>query len=133
MTLLSIKTTIRVKNIQVSKSFYTEVLKMEIVEEYGSDSLGCIIRVGGETGNALIELSQIPEDHYYFDEAYQKNVVNDKIDLQIKTDNVDAWVQSLKGIWEARGPVDRPWGSKYLYLRDPDGIQIIIYQEKSSL
>ena len=52
------------------------------------------------------------------------------MDIQIRTDNVEYWAERLNNKWEARGPVLRPWGSFYLYLRDPDGLQIIIYEEK---
>ena len=60
-----------------------------------------------------------------------KNIENDKTDIQLRTDNVEYWATRLKEKWNARGPVLRPWGSHYLYLRDPDGLHIIIYQEKA--
>ncbi len=131
--MISLKTVIRTKNLKVSKAFYTEILNLAILEEYndGDGSKGCIMRIGDPNSNAFIELSEIDKDHYYYQEAFSENVQSDKLDLQIKTNNVEYWATLLKEKWEARGPVLRPWGSQYLYLSDPDGLQIIIYQEKS--
>jgi len=128
---LSLKTAIRTKNYEASTAFYSKVLHLTIVQQYSGEKgvRGCILRIGDEQSNAFIEISEIAPTHYYFDASFQKGVANDKIDLQIKTESVDYWAEHLKGKCELRGPVDRPWGARYLYLRDPDGLQIIIYEE----
>ncbi len=131
--LLSMKTVIRTKDFEASKTFYTQLLKLEVVEEYddGDGSRGCIMRVGPEGSTAFVELSEIAEGHYYFNRAFHQSFTNDKADIQIKTNAVNYWADRLKQHnWEARGPVLRPWGSHYLYLRDPDGLQLIIYEER---
>jgi len=130
--LSEVKTVIRTKDFKVSKKFYSEILGLKIVEEYNGEKgvQGCILRIGKSNSSSFIEISAINSDHYYFDSSFDKNIENDKIDLQIKTNSIDYWTNYLKGKWKARGPVDRPWGSRYLYLRDPDGLQIIIYQEQ---
>jgi catechol 2,3-dioxygenase-like lactoylglutathione lyase family enzyme len=129
--LVSLKTVIRTKDFVASKKFYTQILNLKIVEEYDGEKgvRGCIFRIGRQDNNAFLEISEIDMDHYYFDTSFNKNIKNDKIDIQIKTDSIGYWADHLKGRWKVEGPVDRPWGSKYLYLRDPDGLQIIIYQE----
>lgn len=131
--LLSLKTVIRTKDFEASKLFYTQVLRLEIVEEYddGDGSKGVIVRFGPEGSNAFFEISEIEKDHSYYQEAFNETIENDKTGIQLRTDNVEYWAALLKEKWSARGPVLRPWGSYYLYLRDPDGLQIIIYQEKS--
>lgn len=130
--LLSLKTVIRTKDFEASKHFYTEILKLVIVEEYndGDGSKGVIMRFGSESSNAFLEISEIEKNHGYYQEAFSEKLKNDKIDIQLKTDDVAYWAKLLNNKWEARGPVLRPWGSHYLYVRDPDGLQIIIYQEK---
>lgn len=129
--LLSLKTVIRTKDFEASKQFYTEILNLEISEEYddGNGSKGCIVRFGDENSNAFFEISEIKKSHDYYQDAFSRGVDNDKTDIQIKTNSVDYWANRLKEKWEARGPIKRPWGSEYLYLRDPDGLHIIIYQE----
>ena len=130
--LLSLKTTIRTKNLEASKSFYTQTLNLEVIQEYndGNGSKGIILRFGSEKSNAFLEISEIKESHDYFQKAFSESIQNDKIDLQLRTDNIKYWEARLKGQWETRGPILRPWGSYYFYLKDPDGLQIIIYQEK---
>jgi len=119
---ISLKTTIRTKNFESSKMFYSTVLQLKIVEEYDdkNGSQGCILRIGSEESNAFVEISEIEAKHDF---------LNDKIDLQIKTNSILYWAERLQKLWKVSGPIDRPWGSQYLYLRDPDGLQIIIYQE----
>lgn len=132
-SLLSLKTVIRTKNFEASRIFYTQVLNLEIIEEYddGNGSKGLIVRFGREGSNAFLEISEIAHNHSYYQEAFSEYFENDKTDLQLRTDNVKYWAALLKEKWDARGPILRPWGSYYLYFRDPDGLQIIIYQEKT--
>ncbi|WP_271769790.1 VOC family protein [Aquimarina algiphila] len=130
--LLSLKTVIRTKNFEDSKLFYTQILNLKITEEYndGDGSKGVILQFGHEDNNAFLEISEIASNHYYHQNSFDKSIENDKIDIQIKTNNIEYWATRLRDKWKVKGPVLRPWGSYYLYLRDPDGLQIIIYQEK---
>lgn len=130
LSLLSLKTAIRTKDFDASKKFYTQVLGLPISEEYSGENRGCIVRLGEEPSNAFLEISEIPKDHYYHHPSFLADVANDKMDLQIRTDSLDYWATKLAGTYECRGPIDRPWGSRYLYLRDPDGIQVILYEEQ---
>jgi catechol 2,3-dioxygenase-like lactoylglutathione lyase family enzyme len=129
--LLSLKTVIRTKDFNTSKDFYTQILKLETVEEYEDEGArGCIVSLGSEQNNAFIEISEIAEDDDYFQTDFAKDSETDKVDMQIRTEDVDYWAKRLKEKnWNARGPVKRPWGFRYLYLRDPDNLQIIIYEE----
>ncbi|TAI47592.1 VOC family protein [Flagellimonas allohymeniacidonis] len=131
-SLLSLKTVIRTKNFEASKTFYTQILSLEIAEEYndGNGSKGVILRLGPQGSNAFLEISEITQDHSYYQKAFSESFENDKADIQLRTEDVNYWAGLLHEKWRARGPVLRPWGSHYLYLRDPDGLQIIIYQEK---
>ena len=133
--LLSLKTVIRTKDLEASKAFYTQILNLKIVQEYndGNGSKGIILRLGSEGSNAFLEISEIKKTHNYFQKAFSESIQNDKIDLQLRTDNIKYWEARLKGKWKTRGPILRPWGSYYFYLKDPDGLQIIIYQESESV
>ncbi len=131
--LLSCKTVIRTKDFDASKKFYTQLLGLSIIEEYddGNGSRGVIVQIGSEDNNALIEISEIKEFHEYYEEAFDESFMSNKTGIQIRTTDVFHWASILNKNWETKGPILRPWGSYYLYLRDPDGLQIIIYQEKS--
>lgn len=63
-----------------------------------------------------------------FDPAFSRPLPSDKVDLQLRTDSVDSWTQALEGMWPFEGPEDLPWGQRWIKLRDPDGLQIAIYE-----
>jgi len=129
--LLASKTIIRSHNFEASKYFYTSLLELRIVEAWNDPDLSrCILQIGGKRGTSFIEIQAIGKNNTLYDSAFDEHFVNDKMDLQILTNDVDYWANKLKGKISIRGPVDRPWGSKYSYLRDPDYLQVIIYQEK---
>jgi catechol 2,3-dioxygenase-like lactoylglutathione lyase family enzyme len=130
--LLSCKTVIRTKDFEASKKFYTQLLALSILEEYndGNGSRGIIFQIGGDGSNALLEISEINKDHNFFQDAFNESFKNNKAGIQIKTKDVFYWSTFLKNKWETKGPILRPWGSYYLYLKDPDGLHIIMYQEK---
>lgn len=50
------------------------------------------------------------------------------LSLQFRVDSLSEFEQSLPDHVEYDGPTPRPWGSTYLYLRDPNGIQVIVYE-----
>jgi catechol 2,3-dioxygenase-like lactoylglutathione lyase family enzyme len=129
--LLSLKTVIRTKDFDISRDFYTRILKLGISEEYDDGGAkGCIVELGTEPNNAYLEISEIKKDDDYFQADFARKSQTDKVDMQIRTEDVDYWAKRLKeNDWPARGPVLRPWGFRYLYLRDPDNLQIIIYEE----
>ena len=130
--LLSCKSVIRTKDYTASKKFYAQILNLSIIEEYDdkNGSRGIIFRFGEEGSNAFLEVSEIKEHHDYYQEQFSKNFSSYKSSIQLRTDDVFKWASILNKEWETKGPILRPWGSHYLYLSDPDGLQIIIYQEK---
>ena len=50
-----------------------------------------------------------------------------ELSLQFRTADADAFRAAIEADYACEGPVDRPWGSRYLYLTDPNGIRIIVY------
>ena len=111
--------------------FYTELLELKMVEEWEGDELdGCILQVGGADSTAYIELQEVDKSNEKYHLSYDEIFINDKVDIQIATNNVELWARKLKGKCPLDGPKDRSWGSLYLYLRDPDNLQVILYQEK---
>jgi len=49
------------------------------------------------------------------------------LSLQFRTEDADAFRTEIAQDYACEGPVDRPWGSFYLYLADPNGIRIMVY------
>lgn len=130
--MISLKTVIRTKDYDVSKLFYTQILNLNIIEEYNDcNGVKGIILSIDKGNNGLIEISEILEVNESFQSNFNEEVKSDKISLQIKTDDIEFWSLNLKSRYEFTGPILKPWGAYYLYLRDPDGIQIVFYQEAS--
>ena len=127
---LSLKATIRTHNFEASCHFYEKILGLEKLEGWHEvNDRGCIYRAGLSPECGLLEISEIGKDHEYFQSEFHQPA-SLKIDLQLATSDLDSWVKRLRGNWQFRGPVDRPWGSRYLYVLDPDQVQIIIYEHK---
>ena len=34
----------------------------------------------------------------------------------------------LEDVVDFEGPIDRPWGNRYLFLRDPSGLRVVLYE-----
>jgi uncharacterized glyoxalase superfamily protein PhnB len=52
--------------------------------------------------------------------------------LQFRTADVDQFCAAITAPFEYRGPEDRPWGSRYLTLTDPNGISVVIFSQTNS-
>ena len=52
------------------------------------------------------------------------------ISIQFRVADIDAVASKLRGKLVFRGPEKRPWGSKYLYLEDPSGVRVILFEGK---
>ena len=81
------------------------------------DDAGCILALPDAPEQALLEV-------YRGDKAHDFSGLS----LQFRVPDIDAFAAALPADTAARGPVDRPWGSRYLYLTDPNGVAVIAYQ-----
>ena len=125
----SLKTMLRCGDFEATRRFYTELLGLEVVEEWNDPGdRGCILRFG--PGQGFLELLHAGPDDAG-DPAFAQRVANDKIEIQIHVASVDAWVERLEGRVPIEGPVRRPWGNRYLWLRDPEGLRIALFQGPS--
>jgi catechol 2,3-dioxygenase-like lactoylglutathione lyase family enzyme len=121
------KFTIRTAGFEKSIRFYSEFLGLESIESWNEKTdRGIIFEIGD---SARIEISEV----YAQDENYRKEFAeilkSEKVDIQLKVDELGHWIKKLeKHNWPYRGPVHRPWGSTYVYLKDPDGVKIILFQ-----
>jgi catechol 2,3-dioxygenase-like lactoylglutathione lyase family enzyme len=124
-----LKTVIQTRDFERSRDFYTSVLGLPLVDEWDQEEgRGAIVGLGDDASAGQIEISAVPEQSQRHDESFDRDVVNDKIVIQVETDSVDLWVARLTGRWPMEGPIDRPWGQRYLRLRDPDGVMVALYE-----
>jgi catechol 2,3-dioxygenase-like lactoylglutathione lyase family enzyme len=125
--ILSLKTMLRCRDLAASRRFYVDLLGLDVVEEWNDPGdKGCIVGFGA--GGGLLEMLAVDADHAQHQPAFAELAANDKIELQIRVDSVDAWAKRLDGTSDLEGPVTRPWGNRYLWLRDPDGVRVALFQ-----
>lgn len=119
MAPIAIKTRIDSDEFAETRAFCGEILGLEVlaVWDHGDDA-GCILGFStvGSTGFLEIGGSDIPRAGL------------EALSLQFRVADIDAFAKSLAGKWPIEGPVPRPWGSTYLYLDDPNGISVIVFE-----
>jgi catechol 2,3-dioxygenase-like lactoylglutathione lyase family enzyme len=124
---LTAKIVIRCASFEASRRFYAGVLHLPIVEQFQEEQgRGCTMSLGDPVSGTLLEIYEMSRADKRWTEAFTQPVSNDKIDLQVRTEDLDAWVDALEGHWPFEGPEDLPWGQRWIKLRDPDGFLIAI-------
>ena len=114
----SLKTKISTPRYRETRAFYEAVFAMTVVEEWSEPGdIGVILAFPGGRQEALLEIYETEEQKSW-----------DGLSLQLKVDSVADFVATLPEDVKFEGPTDRPWGATYLYLRDPNNIQVIVYE-----
>jgi catechol 2,3-dioxygenase-like lactoylglutathione lyase family enzyme len=115
---ISLKTKISTPKYEETRAFYEDVFKMTVAEEWNEPGdAGAILAFSHGCQEAYLEV-------YYVED--QRNF--DGLSLQFRVDSVASFVTTLSDDIAFEGPAVRPWGSTYLYLRDPNDIQLIVYE-----
>lgn len=119
VSMTGMKTRIETPFFQDSIAFYSEHLGMTVLESWDeNDDKGAILGLGSSAeGEAFLEIAYVDTPKTYVG-----------VSLQFRVDDLDVIVDKIHGHLEYQGPEERPWGSTYLYLEDPTGIQVILYE-----
>lgn len=116
-----LKVRIETTFIAESVKFYSEYLGMAVLESWDEN---------GDRG-VILGLDSRSDGQAFLEFGYEATPQNyDGISVQIRVSNLLVIMEKLRGKIEFSGPDERPWGSKYLYLKDPSGIQVILYEGK---
>lgn len=128
-----IYTGIRVKNMDESLRFYTEVLGMQVVEkrERTPPTVGEVVTLRSRDGNQLLELN-------WYDEGsrFAPPYVNgeDLDHLGFDVDDLDAALADLAGkgveVLIRPGEIGGSLGWREAFVKDPNGIWIELLQHK---
>src|SRR5690625_2682457 len=107
MRVKRIVTNIDTQDIEVAKSFYQDVLGLELLMDHGW------IATYGSTEEMVVQISF----------ASQGGSNTPTPDLSIEVDDVDSTLQRVQaaGFTIEYGPVDEPWGVRRFYVMDPFG------------
>ncbi|MEK4295542.1 VOC family protein [Paenibacillus sp. FSL R5-0914] len=107
MRVKRIVTNIKTQNVSAAKSFYQDVLELDLLMDHGW------IETYGLLGKENIQISF----------ASEGGSNTPTPDLSIEVDDVDAVYERMKsaGYTIEYGPVDEPWGVRRFYVRDPFG------------
>ncbi len=114
----SLKTKITTPLVQESIDYYQQVFGMQILEEWDEPiDRGAILAFADSREEALLEI-------YYDENTHDFSGLG----LQFRADNLARFIDQLPPGIEYDGPKPRPWGSTYLYLKDPNGILVVVYE-----
>lgn len=112
-----LKTKIITPRVDVTVRFYETLFGMTRAEEWDEPGdRGCILALPESRGEAYLEVYEGPSDSGFAG-----------LSLQFKVADVEAFAAVAREHCECRGPEDRPWGSRYLFLTDPNGIGIVVF------
>ena len=118
---LSLKTKLRTPQFDQTRDWYRDLLRLEVLEEWDEPGdRGCILGLAGADGEAFLEIYHC-EDQPSFT----------GLSLQFRVDDVHALVVPDEERFAHKGPVDRPWGSKYLFFDDPNHVSVVVFSGKS--
>lgn len=115
---LSLKTKISTPAFLESIDFYRQVFDMQFVEQWDSENdRGAILAFADTREEAFLEI-------YHDEKAHDFSGLG----LQFRVESLESFIEKLPSSVEYQGPEPRPWGSTYLFLRDPNDISVIVYE-----
>ena len=128
-TPISIKTAIRARDYRRARRFYEEVLKLEVVDDWDVKAdRGCIFGFRGQGSNEVTGFLELTPA---LDPGPEHEEPAPRVELQLRIASADAWTRRLDELGIAyEGPVDRPWGNRYVWVRDPEGVRIALFEGK---
>jgi catechol 2,3-dioxygenase-like lactoylglutathione lyase family enzyme len=117
MKLISLKTKIITPRLSETRDWYRDLFGLPLLDEWDDPyDRGCILGVGGPDGQAFLEIYYAPTEAQF-----------DGLSLQFRVEDIDSFGIPNDGRFPHRGPEDRPWGSRYLFFTDPNGISVIVF------
>ena len=116
MKLYAIKTRIETKYYELSIRFYTALGLKILTQWHQGNDQGAILTLPG-TEFAQLEIAYSPSAQS-----------NPALSLQFEVDDIHQTLTELPDLAVISGPVQRPWGAQYIYLADPEGNQVILFQ-----
>lgn len=112
------KTKITTPRLAETRAFYESLFDLSVVEEWDEPGdRGVILQFPDGHREALLEL---------YDGSGTQDFAG--LSLQFRVGSLESFISGLPAGVPFEGPNQRPWGSTYLYMRDPNDIQVIVYE-----
>jgi catechol 2,3-dioxygenase-like lactoylglutathione lyase family enzyme len=112
---LAMKTRIDTNAFDESLTFYRDIIGLPLVSAWDEAGDRGVI-LGGDGGYVELGFVDTPTTDM------------GGLSLQFQVDDIEAFAVSVGDRWDHRGPEVRPWGSIYVYLTDPNGVAIIVFE-----
>ncbi|MEZ5316849.1 MAG: VOC family protein [Vicinamibacterales bacterium] len=117
MAPLALKTKITTPRLDETRAFYERLFDLVVAEAWDDPGdRGVILALSPDAREALLEIHEGPE------------APPGSVSLQFKVHDLEAFRRRLPADLPVAGPTPRPWGSTYLYLRDPNGIAVVVFE-----
>ena len=114
----TLKTKISTPKWRECQAFYQTVFGMVIAEAWDEPGdRGVILAFENGRQEAFVELYDTDATHDF-----------SGLSLQFRVDDLDHFLESLPDSIAREGPTPRPWGSTYVYLNDPAGVPIVVFE-----
>lgn len=111
-----LKVRLQTADLAATIAFYRDVLGLEVVDQWsGADDSGVIFGLDGVDGAAFLEFGSVASPN------------NGAASVQLRVGDMAGFLRRVGDAWTVDGPHERPWGSVYSYLRDPNGVQVIVF------
>lgn len=115
---LALKTKISTTRLDEMRAFYQRVFGLVVAEEWDDpDDRGVILAFPDGADEAFLELWAVREVEH-----------RGGTSLQFRVPDLGAFLDQLPPDIPYEGPKPRPWGSTYLYLCDPEGLPLVVYE-----
>ena len=114
---VSLKTKIITPRLAETVAWYRDLLGLDVAEEWDEpEDKGCILSLRGGKGESFLEIYDGPDIAGF-----------SNLGLQFRVPDVGRLRFPDEPRFAHRGPVDRPWGSRYLFFTDPNGISVVLF------
>ena len=111
-----LKVRLQTADVAATVSFYRDMLGLEVVDQWSGDGdSGVIFDLEDDSGAAFLEFGKVATPN------------NGAASVQLRVGDMAGFLNRLGDGWAVDGPHERPWGSVYSYLHDPDGVQVIVF------
>lgn len=111
--------TITVKDLKESIKFYEDVLELKIAREFSPMKGTNIAFLKGES-SAMLEVIE------YENKSMEDEVSHSKVSIGFEILDLDSIIKELeeKNIKIIRGPIKTPGGERFIFIEDPNGVEI---------